>query len=159
MKHYTKYGDLIIGWGQHEWRSCPHCGLKVIYASDDDANKLCCSCRNNKSRRVMCKELKTSLTSVDLYWHNKIFAAVRDFYVKEMDGTVDLWRENLIKKEAFFNIVWRTALKSIIPYIEINRFPPPEHLRKIYLFRTSTVSRNRDPLVKTGAIDNLELVK
>lgn len=157
MKTLTKYGDPVINYSYYEWRKCSLCGRRVLHPRTEDA-VLCCSCRSpRKALKALevNKSLKTTVSSSERYWHNKIFIAVRKFYIEEMNGSIELWRENLIKREAFFNIVWRTALNSIIPAVEINKYPPPENLRKIYLF-TSTASRNREQLVKTGTIENLE---
>lgn len=128
----------------HVWRPCACCGAPILQERFEPPI-YCCSCRNSAKKEVRENIYKNF--SIDI-WSLRLNKALKEYFIKEMNGSDELWCENVLHSARYFNTIWRTALNSIIPYVEINGNPPPENLRKIYLFKTtSTASRNRENLV------------
>ena len=71
------------------------------------------------------------------YWHSKIHFAVKDYYINILKMTEQDWQSKVLSNHRSFNLIWRSALKSLVPDLEVNGEPPPERLRKIYLFPAS----------------------
>ncbi len=71
------------------------------------------------------------------YWHSKIHFAVKDYYIRVMKKTEQEWQTKVLSNHRSFNLIWRSALKPLVPDLELNGEPPPERLRKIYLFPAS----------------------
>lgn len=81
-------------------------------------------------------------TSVQLsisakYWHSKVHNSLKHYYINTLKKTEQEWQEKVIKNHRSFNLIWRSALKSLVPELELNGEPPPERLRKICLFPSS----------------------
>jgi len=74
---------------------------------------------------------------VQTYWHRKVNAAVKQFYIETLGHTEQEWQTKVANNHRSFNLVWRSALRRLIPDLELNDQPPPDKFRKIYLFPSS----------------------
>lgn len=71
------------------------------------------------------------------YWQRKVHDAVKKYYINVMNKTENEWQNKVLTNHRSFNLIWRSALKPLVPDLELNGEPPPERLRKIYLFPAS----------------------
>lgn len=74
------------------------------------------------------------MTFVQDYWHNKINKSLKKYYIEVLNKTEQEWQEKVKNNHRSYNLIWRSALRRLIPDLELNDQPPPERLRKIYLF-------------------------
>lgn len=71
------------------------------------------------------------------FWHVKVHNAVKHYYINTLNKTEQEWKTKVLTNHRSFNLIWRSALKPLVPDLELNGEPPPERLRKIYLFPAS----------------------
>lgn len=71
------------------------------------------------------------------FWHFRVINALKHYYINTLNKTEQEWNTKIITDYRSFNLIWRSALKSLVPDLELNGEPPPERLRKIYLFPAS----------------------
>lgn len=86
---------------------------------------------------VGVNKMQSHITFSDRWWHQKVNTAIKNYYLNDLKKSEKDWQEHVSCNVKAFNLVWRAALKTVVPSVELNGNPPPEHLRKIYLFRTS----------------------
>jgi hypothetical protein len=119
------------------WRPCVCCKALILQGRFEKS-AYCFSCRNPFKR----EESEDIYSFSNDVWYLRVNKALKKFYIEQMNGDDLGWRKNILHSAHDFNVVWRTALKTVIPSIEINVSPPPKNLRKIYLFNT-TVAASR----------------
>ncbi len=122
-----------------EWSRCLCCGTKIIKLVTEPVT----DCFNCRVKKVVKPKRSNGpaimITTSDRYLFLRVHKAIKRYYINDMGGTEEAWVCDVLTSVVKFNIVWRSALKVHYPSLQINGMPPPENLRKIFYFNTSTV--------------------
>lgn len=78
------------------------------------------------------------------YWFQKVHKAVQEYYLNLPGRTIEDWQAKVVNNPRSFNLVWRSALRTIYPNLELNDTPPPLELRRIYNFSGRSQSAPTD---------------
>ena len=78
------------------------------------------------------------------YWAKKVHKAIKDYYLNLPGLTIEDWQAKVVNNPRSFNLVWRSALRTIYPNLELNDTPPPSELRRIYNFSGRSQSAPTD---------------
>lgn len=68
------------------------------------------------------------------YYEKKINAAVKQYYLSLPGRSENDWKSKVANCPRSFNLVWRSALRCIYPFLELNDQPPPVYMRRIFKF-------------------------